>query len=280
MPARFPLRLPATPGGELQSLLPHPDDCQLLEANDQRQIWAVGDKYTIKGKKYHDGCKLEVDNVKFVQTHTYVPSPAVSRSWRDGERFFTLQRRVPGETLEKMLPQLTEQELIGIGEDLGRYLFKIRRIQNNRMEMINGTGVVDQRLLPSVADRFSVETDEELAGLLAYRIRGKLDDNLVEEFMSKMPTAKPFTFSHSDLHEANIMVKDGKFSGLIDWDLAGYYPVWWESVNRTPLLDPYLPPALACPQALRWFDVYQAVRDAPGESETLAKLGEWLYKRE
>ncbi|ETS81289.1 hypothetical protein PFICI_06291 [Pestalotiopsis fici W106-1] len=280
MPARFPFK-PATSVNEATKPL---EACELLIADSQRQIWAVGNRFMIKVKPYHAGCKVEIDNVSLVQRHTNMPAPTIIRSWKDDDRFFTLQKRVPGETLEAALPRLTQQDLTKIGEDLGQHLYKMRRIQNTRMEMVNGTGVVDWRLLKPVpearADRYSVETDGQLAGLLAHRIRGHLEESLLEEFMSQMPSGQPYTFSHSDLHEGNIMVKDGKFSGLIDWDLAGYYPIWWESVNATSLLDPYLSPGLACPQALRWFNVYQAIRDAPGEAETLEKLGNYLYKHE
>ncbi|KAF3018230.1 hypothetical protein E8E14_013107 [Neopestalotiopsis sp. 37M] len=278
MPARFPFKS-TTPASQATKPL---EVCELLTANAQRQVWAVGNRFVIKIKPYHPGCKVEVDNVTMVQTHTNMPAPAVVRSWRDGDRFFTLQKRVQGETLEAALPKLTEEDLTRIGEDLSQHLSRMRRIQNPRMEMINGTGVVDWRLLKPVpevrADRYSVETDGQLAGLLAHRIRGHIDDEILEEFMSEMPSGHPYTFSHSDLHEGNIMVKDGKFSGLIDWDLSGYYPVWWESVNATTLLDPYLSPGLACPDALQWFDVYQAIRDAPGEADTLAKLGDYLFR--
>lgn len=42
-----------------------------------------------------------------------------------------------------------------------------------------------------------------------------------------MPTAAPYTFTHSDLTNVNIMVKNGH---LIDWEMSGYFPVWWEYV--------------------------------------------------
>jgi aminoglycoside phosphotransferase (APT) family kinase protein len=37
--------------------------------------------------------------------------------------------------------------------------------------------------------------------------------------------------AHGDLHQANIMVKDGKITGLIDWEFAGWYPEYWDYVK-------------------------------------------------
>jgi thiamine kinase-like enzyme len=53
---------------------------------------------------------------------------------------------------------------------------------------------------------------------------------------------QPFTFTHGDLIKQNIMVQelpgaDGQtdryflLTGLIDWELAGWYPQYWEYAN-------------------------------------------------
>ncbi|KAI0717875.1 kinase-like domain-containing protein [Cerioporus squamosus] len=35
-------------------------------------------------------------------------------------------------------------------------------------------------------------------------------------------------FTHADLHGANILVKDNRLAGIIDWEHAGWYPEYWE----------------------------------------------------
>ena len=35
-------------------------------------------------------------------------------------------------------------------------------------------------------------------------------------------------FTHGDLRFANIMVKDGSVSGIVDWEFSGWYPEYWE----------------------------------------------------
>ncbi|KAI0684017.1 kinase-like domain-containing protein [Cerioporus squamosus] len=35
-------------------------------------------------------------------------------------------------------------------------------------------------------------------------------------------------FTHADLHGGNILVKDNRLAGIIDWDQAGWYPEYWE----------------------------------------------------
>ncbi len=35
-------------------------------------------------------------------------------------------------------------------------------------------------------------------------------------------------FTHADLRPANIIVKNGHIVGIIDWEMAGWYPEYWE----------------------------------------------------
>lgn len=37
-------------------------------------------------------------------------------------------------------------------------------------------------------------------------------------------------FTHADLAARNILVKDGRLSGIVDWEFAGWYPEYWELV--------------------------------------------------
>ena len=52
-----------------------------------------------------------------------------------------------------------------------------------------------------------------------------------EKCLQSWPAMEPFTFTHNDLCPGNIMIHEGHVSGIIDWDEAGYYPVWYESLK-------------------------------------------------
>jgi len=55
-----------------------------------------------------------------------------------------------------------------------------------------------------------------------------LPEKAPSRFRERMPYAEPYTFTHDDLLTGNIMVKDGKLAGILDWESSGYFPVWWE----------------------------------------------------
>lgn len=38
-------------------------------------------------------------------------------------------------------------------------------------------------------------------------------------------------FTHGDLSQHNILVKDNKITGLIDWEYSGWFPEYWEYIK-------------------------------------------------
>jgi aminoglycoside phosphotransferase (APT) family kinase protein len=51
-----------------------------------------------------------------------------------------------------------------------------------------------------------------------------------------MPPCGPYTFTHGDLHNENIMVDGaagGNVTGILDWEFSGYFPAWWEYASAT-----------------------------------------------
>lgn len=67
----------------------------------------------------------------------------------------------------------------------------------------------------------------------------------------------PPVFTHADLNPFNILIRDEKVVGIIDWEFAGWYPFYWEytsawhgNITRTgwqDRLDQFLEP---CPAEL------------------------------
>lgn len=51
----------------------------------------------------------------------------------------------------------------------------------------------------------------------------------IESFLHELlPESHGIYFTHGDLRPPNIMVKDGYVVAIIDWELSGWYPEYWE----------------------------------------------------
>ncbi|KAK6955755.1 hypothetical protein Daesc_003399 [Daldinia eschscholtzii] len=290
MPARFPYKpLMAAEASEPQTQPDVQPGCQLLvQKPGGRYVWTLGDTYILKQRAYEPGCEVEVLNADFAsenleQEQGIPPIPETELAWREGDRFFVIQRRIEGDALDKILGQLASGDIARIGRQVGQFLLHLKSITSQHMERLDGRPVNDFRLFkplpdPSYGEYSVCVSDSDLASMLGLSIANRLDKPSFDEFMARMPSSQPFTFSHSDLHEGNIMIKDGNFAGLIDWELAGFYPSWWEYVNSCPLLSDYFPAEPKDHQALEWFRVYHAIRDGP-EEEAYMRARDYLEGR-
>ncbi|KAI1373829.1 kinase-like protein [Hypoxylon crocopeplum] len=273
MPARFPdktvVAKPKT--GESQSKPDATPSCRLLIAKPGgRNVWALGSRYVLKNREYYPGSEIETANTSLAEESSGVLVPKMVAAWKEEDRYFTIQDRIEGESLEEALPKLTQEDIARIGQQVGKQLLRLRGTVSGTMQMLDGRPVIDRRLckpLPaSSSGAYSVcVTDEDVRANLSLAIAHRVDKSTLNDLMAKMPSALPFTFSHSDVHEGNIMVKGGNFVGLIDWELAGFYPCWWEFVNSCELLSDHLPATLQDHSALEWFRVYHGIRERPEE---------------
>ena len=48
---------------------------------------------------------------------------------------------------------------------------------------------------------------------------------MIKQLDGPWPTPK---FTHGDLNTFDILVREGKVVGLIDWEFSGWYPHYWE----------------------------------------------------
>lgn len=47
--------------------------------------------------------------------------------------------------------------------------------------------------------------------------------------IESLDASAPVVFTHGDLHSCNILVRDGRVVGIIDWEMGGWYPGWVEA---------------------------------------------------
>ncbi|KAI0130798.1 kinase-like protein [Daldinia grandis] len=284
----MPNHVAYTPPTEIKTSQSQPG-CQLLiQKPGDCGIWALGASYILKHRPSYPGCGIEIQNTDFVRSRLkkrqgIPPIPKTELCWIEGDRYFTIERRVEGESLNNAFPRLTQQDLARIGQQVGQYLLDLKTITLLHTARLDGRVVNDPRLFkpltdPSSGDYSVCATDIDLISNLTLSIAHRIDKPNLDAFMAKMPSGLPFSFSHSDVHEENIMVKDGNFVGLINWKLGGFYPSWWEYVNSSRSMSKHFPFQIQNHSALEWFRVYQAIRDKTKE-EGAFRLSQYLSGR-
>ncbi|MCJ1444186.1 MAG: hypothetical protein MMC23_004687 [Stictis urceolatum] len=205
---------------------------KLFYGVSDRGVWSIGSKLILK-ERSSKGANFEAANVEFIKEKTTIPVQTIIEAWsEDEDRYFLLARRVPGTTMCEAWPFLSEDDRERIAKQTADYLAQLRNLQSPMIESLGGKPVYDAFLFPGDYENPSgpLGSDKALWNKIASSI-AHIPEKAQQYLKSRMPPAQPYTFSHRDLTDVNIMVDNGNLSGIIDWEAAGYYPVWWEYVG-------------------------------------------------
>lgn len=55
----------------------------------------------------------------------------------------------------------------------------------------------------------------------------------LENLKKHMPKCEPYVLTHCDLNLGNLIVREGALVGILDWEFAAYYPIWYEYVSAS-----------------------------------------------
>ncbi|PYI06759.1 kinase-like protein [Aspergillus sclerotiicarbonarius CBS 121057] len=208
---------------------------KLSSMNRDRGIWSIGTGLILK-ERGPSHRTYETFNSHFVREKTSIPAPIVIGSWQEDGRVFILMKRMPGEPLSEVWPKLKPKEREKIAKQTASYLSQLRDIQNDKIQGVSGRPIFSNLLFPykKANDPFPPHgpfaSDDALWADMGVGIKKTFPASMYEDLRRVMPPAKPYTFTHCDLASDNIMVQDGKVTGILDWEYSGYYPVWWEYV--------------------------------------------------
>jgi aminoglycoside phosphotransferase (APT) family kinase protein len=146
---------------------------------------------------------------------------------------------VEGQTLESLWPTLSEEEKRDYCRHLREILDTMRKAEwpGTSIGSCGGGPVFDPRLYGvKIGGPFRNEED---LNKFVLDIHDKTPQPMRDALAKAQRTDHRIVFTHGDLHLDNIMVKDGKITGLIDWEFAGWYPEYWEYVKYCYSSGPY-----------------------------------------
>ncbi|RPD61714.1 kinase-like protein [Lentinus tigrinus ALCF2SS1-7] len=198
-----------------------------------------------------------------VEGHGPEPYGYILMTWIEGEPLRAWIAAHSQRTVEEMTAHAQLQEAMDSGnmEALEAAMGEIRALPPPRLDMSEGRELADDlreafrglRSLspcnpcaisglhgrplstarcggPSMLGPFSSQDDFKdtvfslAGGAVAYRLPELR--RLAAPVRAKMHRV---CFTHGDLHDGNILVKDGRLVGIIDWEHAGWYPEYWEA---------------------------------------------------
>lgn len=173
--------------------------------------------------------QAEVSAMRYVRSHTTIPIPRpwFSFKWNKVDRI--IMGRVPGTTLEAIWYDLSLEERDEYVQQLADVIRQLRSLRSPFGEKIcsaAGGAFMDHRIqLFRPVGPFADEEEFNEATLSYVPEPRPSREELCHHIRH------PVVFTHNDFAIRNVMVKDGKITGIIDWEGSGWFPAHWEYVK-------------------------------------------------
>lgn len=178
--------------------------------------------------------------MRYLAEKTTIPVPKVYCSFLHKNRAYVVMERIRGDPLPIVWKSLSEDTLDSILAQLRDFLRQLRSLTPSTgtgVESCAGDSLYDSRISRGTPRFGPFKTIQEFHFWLRrdlriedLRDREKDQDwhDLVEMIRQQDGPWAPVKFSHCDLSPFNVLVRDGKVVGIIDWEFSGWYPDYWE----------------------------------------------------
>ncbi|KAK2772965.1 hypothetical protein FQN52_004799 [Onygenales sp. PD_12] len=198
---------------------------------DTRKVVRLDEHRVLKSGVSMD--QRETDAMKFIATNTTIPVPKiyeskfVSPDKYTSEYSHIIMEYMPGETLEKAWPTLSEDDRVSICQQLGGYLIQLQNLKGKRrIEGVNGACVTVGLRFPRRGGPF--ETEAEFNEFLVNGLHKKVSTVLKQYARAALFDTHDIHFAHGDFTPRNILVDGGKVTAILDWEKAGWFPEYWD----------------------------------------------------
>ncbi|KAJ5938882.1 hypothetical protein N7466_002016 [Penicillium verhagenii] len=197
-------------------------------------VWSIGSDAILKDRPDEGPkAKVEVKTLNYLAENTDIPVPKVLRDWVDRNgRYFVLNERVDGQTLEEAWPSLSESQKIDIADQIVQVRKQLREVTSGAIQCVDQSPCYPGLLFSDLEPRGPFHSDQELWDALALKL-SHLPQQVLQSLKMRLPKCEPYVLTHCDLNLGNIMVQDGKVVSILDWEYAAFFPVWYEYVSAS-----------------------------------------------
>lgn len=138
---------------------------------------------------------------------------------------------VEGTTLKDEWPKLSDEQKVDIAKQLRHILTALRSLKPEsdppQICAIGGGPILDLRVYASYTGGPFLDEAAFNDWLAAETLSGT-PSKLLLEFRQRLPSTHRIVFTHGDLGQQNIIVRDNKVVALVDWESAGWFPEYWD----------------------------------------------------
>ncbi|KUI63527.1 hypothetical protein VM1G_10251 [Cytospora mali] len=221
--------------------------CERLGDQQLSQVWRYNATTVIKRVDPPSAARAEA--AAMTMAHKKVPSVPVPRVLKtiipqsDGEGAgygIIFMQYIEGTTLEEFWPTSSDEDKARILGQLREYMNQLRGIEGTFIGSVDGS-VCNDQLFANREHSYGPYKDEvDFRAGIAESLRSceaNAFTEVVVGMVNAMPKSGRSVFTHGDLVPRNILVRDGNVVGFVDWEMAGFYPEYWEYAKAHFFVD-------------------------------------------
>ncbi|KAJ6626672.1 kinase-like domain-containing protein, partial [Mycena sp. CBHHK59/15] len=176
----------------------------------------------------------EALTLDYIAANTTIPVPRIHQLFKDSRgHLHLLMDYVEGTELEAVWKDFQPVDQLAVMHQLRDYIGQLRRLEPPRpgaVEAVNGSSCKDFRIRADGFGPFS-----SVAEFHTFLGRDWFMENKLAEYEEFVPAlwccvsrSYRTVFTHCDLAPRNILMKGKHIVAIVDWEMGGWYPEYWE----------------------------------------------------
>lgn len=170
----------------------------------------------------------EAESMIFIKNNTNIPVPNILDIYVHNNENYIVMEYVEGNTLDEIWKDISKDIKESIFKQLKFYIYKLRELPSeNYIGCINYKPCTDS--LINGSGYFNSE--DELNYEIIKRVKTVCKNNYINIYSRCLKTNHKIVFTHGDINPRNIIIKNNNIVSILDWEMSGWYPEYWEYVK-------------------------------------------------
>ncbi|KJR89219.1 uncharacterized protein SPSK_06474 [Sporothrix schenckii 1099-18] len=175
----------------------------------------------------------EAETMKFVRDRTSIPVPQVYNAYTDDTTGHVriVMEFVEGRNLDRAWETYTDSEKQSVVSQLRKYMDELRQITGSYIGSVDGSWCNDHYFDNERGAYGPFANEDEFNEGIVRALRKSKPYDWVEyycDIFKEVMVDHKIVMTHNDMDPRNIIVQGSKVVALLDWELSGYFPEYWE----------------------------------------------------
>jgi len=186
--------------------------------------------------KTGDSVRLaEAAAMELVRSKTTIPVPKIWNAYTDpitGHARIVMEF-VEGDCLVDVWDKYDADEKQQILQQLRDIFSQLRKLKGSFIGAVDGTACEDQLFEEDVGAYGPYQDEHAFNEGIVTALKSTLTSGWVDTVCDMVRTLKDheIVMTHGDLSPRNILVQGSKVVAILDWEMSGYYPEYWEYIK-------------------------------------------------